>query len=232
MTKKSIISMIIEALVFIVLLVFVWNFYSDRLSTSEHNLSVSRGQIEQLELSNGELLAARDSYILKYNELSEEFGVTKSELREIKRKLGEKVAYIAKLESEVRVDTTIIIKDSLIYRDNDKITSSFKYRDDWLTLSGQHNITGSNSTTTFEYISMYTPLQVGLTEDYKIWVKSANPYVMFNTIEGAVVDGSNIKPKKKRFGWGLHGGFGIMYDVIDKDVAAGPTLSFGVHVNF
>ena len=59
-------------------------------------------------------------------------------------------------------------------------------------------------------IKMNAPLTVGLTNDYKIFVTTSNPYVSFGEIDGAVIDNSVIKPRKKRFGWGLHGGIGVM----------------------
>ena len=89
-----------------------------------------------------------------------------------------------------------------------------------------------NYNTTIESLSMNVPLNVGLTNDYQIFVKTPNPYISFTNIEGAVIDNSILRPKKKRFSWGLHGGVGVMYDVIDKDIAIGPNASFGVHINF
>ena len=58
------------------------------------------------------------------------------------------------------------------------------------------------------------------------------PYVSFSEIEGAVIDGSILKPKKKRFNWGLQLGLGTMYDIIDRDISLGPYAGVGIEFNF
>ena len=54
----------------------------------------------------------------------------------------------------------------------------------------------------------------------------------FSNIDGAVIDNSVLKPRKKRFNWGLQLGVGAMYDIIDKDIAVGPYAGIGAEFNF
>lgn len=231
MDRKSIISLFIEAAIFIAIIMFGWNYYNNQLNTSEHNLRTACGRIEQLELKNGDLLTARDSYIAKSSELEELLGITQSEVRELKKTLGNKVAYISKLEAQIETGPIIIQKDSIVYIDKN-IESHFKYNDQWLSLTGVTKISDNQGLTTINNIGMLAPLTVGLTDDYKIFVKTSNPYITFNSIEGAAIDGSKIAPKKKRFGWGIQLGFGVMYDVLDKDLSVGPYGGLGVEINF
>ena len=128
MDKKSIISLFIEAALFIAIIMFGWNYYNNQLNTSEHNLKTACGKIEQLELKNGDLLTARDSYIAKTSDLEELLGITQSEVRELKKTLGDKVAYISKLEAQIETGPIIIQKDSIVYIDKN-IESHFKYND-------------------------------------------------------------------------------------------------------
>lgn len=232
MNKKTLLTIIIEAAIFIVILFGVGNFYSKKLNVVEHNLNSAKSKIEQVELKNGELLSIKESYVLKMNELEDELGISKNEIKELRKALDGRVAYIAELESHVRIDTVILIRDSIVYKDNDKYTAFFDYNDKWLTLSGNHSFSNGKVTTSFNKIDIYTPLQFGISDDYKIWVKSENPYVQFDNINGAVIDGSALKPKKKMFNWGLQFGFGLMYDIIDKNMTIGPYGGLGVEYNF
>lgn len=235
--KKTLIGYLIEGVILIAILAFVWGWYNNKLNASEQNLKAMKGRVEVVELQNKELMYSRDSYIASTKDLEELLNISKKQVKDMQRQLDSKIAYIAKLEQETRVEYIEVIKDSIVYVDNStkRLIASFHYEDEWLSLNGENEFDLSKDfdyKTTLRNIRMNTPLTVGLTDDYKIFVTTPNPYVAFGEIEGAVIDKSVIKPRKKRFGWGLHGGFGVMYDVIDKDVAVGPTVSFGVHLNF
>lgn len=232
MDRRSLISMFIEAIIFVAIIMFGWNYYNGQLDLSEQNLNVYRGQIEELELKNGDLVTSRDSYIAKTSELEDLLNISKKEVRELKNTLGSKVAYISKLESQISTGPIIIEKDSIVYIEKTKLESYFKYSDDWLSLKGITRIDGDNGSTEISGINMLVPLKVGLTDNYQIFVQTPNPYISFNEIEGAVIDGSRLAPKKKRFSWGIQAGFGVMYDVIRKDIAIGPYGGLGIEFNF
>lgn len=235
--KKTLLGYIIEGIVFIAIIAAVWGIYNNKLDTSEQNLKAARGHIEQVELKNGELLSSRDSYIATINDLEELLDITKQEVKDIQRQLDSKVAYISKIESEVRVEYIETVRDSIIYVNSDPniATSTFRYNNKWVDLVGRNEfIFGEqfNYKTTIESLSMDVPLNVGLTNDYQIFVKTPNPYVSFSSIDGAVIDNSILKPRKKRFNWGLQLGFGAMYDIMDKDIAVGPYAGVGAEFNF
>lgn len=237
MNRQTLLSYLIEAVIFIAIIAGLWGYYDRKLDTSDQNLLAFRGKLEQVELKNGELLASRDSYIATINDLEELLNVTKQEARDIQRQLDSKIAYIAKLEQNTKIEYIEVVKDSIIYVDNStqKLIASFHYNDNWLSFNGENEFTlGSDfdCKTTLRNIQMNTPLTVGLTNDYQIFVTTTNPYVSFSSIEGAVIDKSIVRPRKKRFGWGLQIGVGAMYDVLDKDIAVGPYGGLGVHVNF
>lgn len=229
------IGFIIEAVIFIVIIACTYSCLSRKLDASEQNLKAAQGRIEVVELENGELLSSRDSYIATINDLEDLLDISKKEIKDIQRQLDDKVAYISNIESNVRVEYIETVRDSIVYVNPSTATSSFSYYDKWVTLNGVNEFRFGEKfdyTTTITSISMDVPLNVGLTNDYKIFVKSSNPYVRFTDIQGAVIDNSIMRPRKKRFSWGLQGGIGLMYDVIDKDIAAGPYLGVGAEFNF
>ena len=232
MDRRSLISMLIETIVFITILMIGWNYYDGRLDKSEQNLRVYRGQVAELELKNGDLVTARDSYIAKTSELEDLLNISRKEVRDLKNTLGSKIAYISKLESQISTGPIIIQKDSIVYIEKSKIESHFKYNDEWLSFKGITRIDGDVGSTQIDGINIFAPLKVGITNDYQIFVQTPNPYITFNEIEGAVIDGSKFAPKKKRFSWGIQVGFGAMYDVIKKDIAVGPYGGLGVEFNF
>lgn len=235
--KKTLLTYIIEAIVFIAIIAGVWGYFSNKLNVSDQNIKALKGSLQVVELQNKNLLYSRDSYVATINDLEELLRISKKEAKDIQRQLDSKIAYIAKLEQSVKIEYVEVIKDSIIYVDNSKdhLIAPFHYQDDWLSLNGENEFhLGENFDykTTLKDIKMNTPLTVGLTNDYQIFVTTPNPYVSFSSIEGAVIDKSIVRPRKKRFGWGLQVGVGAMYDVLDKDIAVGPYGGLGVHVNF
>lgn len=227
--RKSIISLIVEAVLFLGIISFGYKVMNGKLETSEQNLTAYKGQMEQLELKNGELIATRDSYILDKKNLEEALNVSKSEVKELEKKLNSSLAYIANMESQVRIDTVTIFKDSIIYDEGDIAQIHFDYDDDWFGVKGTTDLTGPEITTSLYDIKMYVPIQWGMTDNYKIFVQSDNPYVSFTNLDGAVIDGSKIIPKQRKFGLSVQGGFGVNYDLIKKNLGVGPYLGVGVH---
>jgi hypothetical protein len=133
------------------------------------------------------------------------------------------------MESQVRIDTVTIVKDSIIYDEGDIAQIHFDYDDDWFGVKGTTDLTGPEITTSLYDIKMYVPIQWGMTDNYKIFVQSDNPYVSFTNLDGAVIDGSKIIPKQRKFGLSVQGGFGVNYDLIKKNLGVGPYLGVGVH---
>jgi hypothetical protein len=235
MNRKTLLSYLIEAAVFIIIIAFGWNYYNERLETTTQNLIAYKGQLEEVELQNKNLLVAKDSYIATINDLEEQLDITKKEAREIQRQLNSKIAYIAKIEQSVKVEYVEVIKDSIVYVNNQHAIAKFHYNDDWMRFDGENEFQFGNN---FDYItrvkniSITAPLTIGLTNDYQVFVTTPNPYITFTDIEGSVIENSVLKPRKKRFSWGVQFGFGTMYDIIDKDLSIGPYGGLGVEVNF
>lgn len=233
--KKSILWFLIELAVFLLILASVWGYFNNKLDNSEQNLKAARGRIEQVELKNGELLSARDSYIASINDLEELLNITKQEVKDIQRQLDSKVAYISKLESEVNIQYIEVVKDSIVYVNTDDIITYFHYSDKWINFDGKNEIKRKPNfeyNTTLSNININTPLTIGITNDYQFFVTSPNPYVTFTNIDGAVINNSILRPRKKRFNWGLQLGFGTTYDIVDNDIAVGPYAGVGAEFNF
>ena len=142
MNKKSWIIIVIEALVFIMLLGTVAKCSYDKIERLEHNIDAYRDTIEYVEMRNGELMTAKQSLILTESELREELDISKREMKDLKKKLGDDIAYIARLEAQVGIKDTVFMKGDTIYIDKtdstvnkEQIDSLFGDSDDSSTVS-------------------------------------------------------------------------------------------------
>lgn len=201
----------------------------DKINILEQNFKASKDTIEVLKMNNGDLLYEKSSYILKEKELINQLDITKKELEDIKKKVGNPV-FITDIKTVIKYDTIQTTKDSLIYVNNN-IKHLFEYKSQWLTFHGESFINDSISNTNIFDINIPAPLIVGLTKDYKIFVESRNPYLTITDIDGAVIN-QNLITKTKRFSHGISLGFGITYGLINKKIDIGPQISYGLHFNF
>ena len=238
MDKKTIILMTVEAIILILVMSIIGGCYSRKLNTCEQNLIASKSELNEMKLKNGELLYEKDAYILKIRDLEDELGIRKSEVNEIKKRLNSSIAYISKIEGQMKIDTVYTVKDSIVYISKDNVLVEFSYEDKWLNLHGEnHLIFGDDNkikkTSTNLYdITMNSSFTLGIAENYKIFIKTDNPYITIDNIDASVIENSIISPKKKRFSWGVQVGFGLQYGLINKNLDVGPYGGVGIQWNF
>ena len=212
----------------IVILLLLQGFTRTDNRNLKNNIKALTDSMQVLETKNGDLVYARQALILEKKELEEYLGLSKKEIKELEKTLDDKLSYIAKLEGTVRVDTFTCVDtmyvDSLTHID-------FKYKDKWFALSGT-TIVSESPLTTINNVQMDVPLQVGLTDNYRIFVKTPNPYVSFTDIEGAVIEKTSNGSKPKRWNLGVQVGIGAGYDLLHKNITVGPYLGVGISYGF
>ena len=230
---NAIIIIVAEAILFCLFFGFILVSKTDDINRLDQNLKASKSQIEQLELKNGDLISSRDLYIAKESELTSILDITKQEVKDLKKKLGSSLTYISDIQSRVEFDTIFAVKDSIIYITPQTIKNNFKYGDEWVDLRGESlmNLSDNTSQTTINKLSINVPLRTGITDNYKIFIQSDNPYVDFTSIEGAVLDKSMIN-KKQRWAHGISFGVGVQYGIINKRFDIGPQIGYSLHFNF
>lgn len=228
--------LVVEAIVFIAIIAGVYGYMSNKLDKTEQNLIVAEGQLHEVQLKNGELISVRDSHIATINDLEKLLGVTKSEAKDLQKKLDSKIAYISNIESQVKIEYIETVRDSIVYVDSTKnhIISRFYYNDQWLSFAGENDIwlNPYDCNTVLNNIKMEVPLTIGLTNDYQVFAKSDNPYVQFTNIDGVVIDEEKLRPKKRKINWGFQIGFGAMYDILHSQMTIGPYGGVGIEFNF
>lgn len=236
MDKKTI-FIIIETIVLISVIFFGYRYFSEKVDISDQNLKAAKGEVTVLKGQNDELIYTRDSYILKEKDLEEQLGITKSELKTLKKKLDSSIAYISKLEAEILVKDVVMEKDTIIYINNNYSVIPFKYSDKWLNFKGKNDLTFDNNVlndvkTTITEMSLSADLKVGLTDNNQIFVETDNPYIKFNSIEGAYLNKEVAQVRKVRFSYGLQLGIGVNYGLINKKLDIGPYAGAGIGISF
>ncbi len=236
MDKKTIV-IILEAVVIIFVIFFMWKYFDTKLNVSDQNLKAAKGEITTLKLKNNELLQIRDSYIIKERDLEQQLGISKKEIKELGKKLESSITYISNLESQINSGEIITVRDSIVYVSNNLASVNFSYSDKWIKINGVNNLefkrdSLTNIQTILNNINITSNLKLGLTDKNQIFVKSDNPYLTFSQIEGAYLDKDVAQIKKVKFTWGFQFGFGANYGLINKKMDVGPYAGFGVELSF
>ena len=219
----------------VVILVMSTTCTSNKLNIVENNLAAMNDTLHTYKMKNGELMYEKQGYILEKEELQKYLDISKSEVKDLEKKLGSALATISKLKTQVRVDTIHTI-DS-VYVDQDSVYNTiFRYNDNWLSLNGVTKF-GFNplfTKTTINNITMDANLKIGMSKDNKWFATSDNPYLNFTSIEGANLD----SPKQKnwslslQFGLGAFVGYGKEFGVSSSGgVVAGAGFFAGIGIS-
>lgn len=206
---------------------------NDKIDRLENNIVAYKTEMEVVKTQNGELMATKQSLMLSEAEMREELNMSKKELKDLKKTLADDIAYIAQLESMVMIPDTVYVQGDTVYISGVDTVKTFKWRDKWMGLSA--NVVGnyvSDAELNIYDIFMDVPLEFGLTDGYKVFVKSSNPYVKFDEINSVVVDGSSVKKKQKRWHHGITAGFGVHYGLVQSNWDFGPGVMYGVTYSF
>lgn len=228
--KTLLLVIILEAMVFMGFIIHNHSKYNYKIDKLEQTLMAQKDELDAVTLENGSLLEDKYSAIIREKELCDELNMTKDQKKELERKLDDKIAHISKLETNVKYDTVVTVKDSIIYRPDSSVVVKFKYDDKWLKFNGVSDI--KKRQTTLSNITIPAPLTIGLTDDYKFFVVSDNPHLNITHINSNVIEGTNIYKKPKKWSLSIQGGFGVQYDIISRNFGVGPYGGFGISYAF
>lgn len=225
-------TLIIFSIIIIIILIMPTTCTNRKNENLTNNIKALTDSVQTLNLKNGELLSAKQSLILEKKELEKYLDISKKDVNDLEKKLNSSLALIAKLNGGIHVDT-IMMTDSVIIH-NDTIDSYFNYTDKWICLDGHTSLLNNYATTTINNISMSADLKMGMTDDYKVFVTTDNPYLTFNEIDAAAIDGSVVREKKKRWNIGAQLGIGAGYNLASKTdkFFIGPYIGVGISYGF
>lgn len=227
------IFIVVETLILVAVIFLLGRCSHIKINDLEHNIMTYKSQIETVETKNGELLTYMNSLILNEVQAREELEMTKQEYKDLEKKLNDKISYISNLESQLNHKDTIFLKADTVYIKNNNIFKKFTWMDEWSTIDATvSGLTIEDSKLSITSLNTKIPIEVGLTNDYKIWVRSNNPNVEFTNITGSVIQNSSLDNNKRRFHHGLSAGFGIHYGMFGKTWDFGPQFGYSLQYTF
>ena len=206
---------------------------NNNITVIKNNLKAATEEIEVLRTANGDLLAKKQSYVATINDLENYINISKKEVKDLQKTLNDKILYISELETIIDIkpaevhDTTVIYKDSTF-------NFSFNFSDKWYEVTGNSSFDFNRVKTEINTLYVNVPLRVGLTDDWKIFVTTQNPYVVFNDIDGALLDKAAYlkQQKEKKWGISISGGMYAGYDLLSKRIYIGPGGGCGISYTF
>ncbi len=220
--------LLVVSLFVIITLVLSTTCTSHKNNELENNLIALQDTVHVLQLKNGDLLYERRGLILEKNELEKYLDISQKNVKELERKLQSNIVTISQMKEVVRMDT-IHTTDS-VYVNQDTVHINFNYEDKYVALNGSSTLVDSCSQTVINTLQVDVPLTVGTTENNTIFAYSDNPYVSFSSISGAQIKTNSTKPK--HWNIGVQAGFGVQYDLIHKQLGAGPYIGLGISYGF
>lgn len=202
---------------------------SQQIAQYEQNWKAAQDSVEYYRLKNGELLAERQSFILSESELRSQLDMSSDEIKDLKNKLGSALALVAKVQSEVRIDSIYIESEPTIVT-TDTLSAPISFKDNWLSLNGRVDYGSGKVLTNLYNISMSAPLTIGTAENGKFFVSTPNPYLHITDITSVVSE--KVVPKTKHWSIGIGIGPSTGYDFRHKDIYWGIGGTIGIQYNF
>lgn len=233
--KENKVLLSIVAILFILLSLMIGIIIrkNNNITIIENNLSAATEKIEVLKTTNGDLLAKNRSYITTINSLEDYINISKKEVKDLQKTLDDKILYISELETLINIKPTEVHDTTVVYKDS-TFNFTFNFSDKWYKLIGNSSFDYNRVKTEINTLYVNVPLCVGLTDDWKIFVTTQNPYVIFDSVEGALLDKEVYlkQQKKKRLGISISLGIYTGYDLFDKSIYIGPGVGCGVSYIF
>lgn len=242
-------------LIILILLLFYRNYNKNKTTEyiNNQNIAAYTDSIRSYSTKNNKLIFETSAFITENNSLKKLNYDLYNELKEIK----DNPIVIIKPEiiiTEIPFEVPILPinnwnwnSDSSLYIRNFKWESNVIYpKGNFRNLAGNFDIlidtlfsvnTSKMRITTNE---IGITLVTGLTENKKglleIFVKSDYPNFNITNLSGALIDPANSKVLKKiyrpkRWGFGIYGGYGIDYNITDRNINHGIQIGIGINYN-
>ena len=231
--NKVLLSIVAVLIVLLGLMIGIIIRKNNNITIIENNLNAATEKIEVLKTANGDLLAKTRSYVTTISDLEDYINISKKEIKDLQKALDDKILYIGELETLIDIKPTEVHDTTVVYKDS-TFNFTFNFRDKWYELIGNSSFDYNRVKTEINTLYVNVPLRVGLTDDWKIFVTTPNPYVVFNDIEGALLDKDVYLKQQKKKKWGISISVGMYagYDLVGKNIYVGPGAGCGISYTF
>ena len=231
--NKILLSVVAALIVLLGIMIGIIIRKNDNNAVIKNNLKAATEEIELLKTVNEDLLAKKQSYVTTINDLENYINISKKEVKDLQKALNDKILYISELETLINIKPTEVHDTTVVYKDS-TFNFTFNFSDKWYELTGNSSFDYNRVKTEINALYVNVPLRVGLTDDWKIFVTTQNPYVVFNDIDGALLDKDAYlkQQKKKKWGISISGGMYAGYDLLSKHIYIGPGGGCGISYTF
>ena len=231
--NKVLLSIVAALIVLLGIMLGIIVRKNNNITIIENNLNAATEKIEVLKTANGELLAKKQSYITTISDLEDYINISKKEIKDLQKALDDKILYIGELETLIDIKPTEVHDTTVVYKDS-TFNFTFNFRNKWYELIGNSSFDYNRVKTEINTLYVNVPLHVGLTDDWKIFVTTQNPYVVFNDVEGALLDKDVYLKQQKKKKWGISVSVGVYtgYNLFDKSIYIGPGAGCGISYMF
>ena len=231
--NKVLLSIVAVLIVLLGLMIGIIIRKNNNITIIENNLNAATEKIEVLKTANGDLLAKTRSYVTTISDLEDYINISKKEIKDLQKALDDKILYIGELETLIDIKPTEVHDTTVVYKDS-TFNFTFNFRDKWYELIGNSSFDYNRVKTEINTLYVNVPLRVGLTDDWKIFVTTQNPYVVFNDVEGALLDKDVYLKQQKKKKWGISISVGMYagYDLVGKNIYVGPGAGCGISYTF
>lgn len=211
------------------------------LQNSQFNYNAAIDSLRVSENKVGDLIYSKNIYIKSIEDLKKEKNSLYKEIDKLKYSEKKNLIEISKLSVSLNH-----LKDSInqtydsSYKELNQHKYNFELSDKYRTLEG-YTIVHSQCIpdSSFFYLekdSIYVDFVITKKETnsgIELGVSTDNPYVKINDIQGSIVNIDKFEKYQKQKKWGLGVGVGISsgYDLLNKSIFIGPSISFSINYN-
>lgn len=235
--NNKIFTIVLSVLCFILCILTIKQCYSEKQLND--NYVILSDSISVYENRIGELYKEKQSYILDINNLKE---INERLYKEVKN-LKDNPIVITHVETVTKIDS-IFIKKPGILDSLSNITNDYYYNDNHLSMNINHKLNTNtlSGQLNVNNILLNTNIYTNIVEDKKnkslhLLVKSDNPYIQINNINGGFIDISKSKTlndfykRENRWSLTITAGLAGIYDLSDRRGGVGPGIMIGVSYN-
>ena len=196
---------------------------------NNQNLIALTDTIKYYTTKNGETYVSKEMLIGDLNALKIVNDSLYRVIKEMKLKKPESVVYIENQIDNGKKDTVwqisdpiYIVKHDTLY-ENANLTKEFNFNNEFRELEGNVSLKDSTLSLSIDKDKVFFDYTLAI-ENNKVYVKSNNPYIKYNNIQGIEL------PKPKKSIWGITVGPSIGYGYDFNGKKFGPTIGINATI--
>ena len=196
---------------------------------NNQNLIALTDTIKYYTTKNGETYVSKEMLIGDLNTLKLVNDSLFKVIKEMKLKKPESVVYIENQIDNGKKDTVwqisdpiYIVKHDTLY-ENANLTKEFNFNNEFRELEGNVSLKDSTLSLSIDKDKVFFDYTLAI-ENNKVYVKSNNPYIKYNNIQGIEL------PKPKKSIWGITVGPSIGYGYDFNGKKFGPTIGINATI--